>query len=382
MSSKSLKDEKTLWMQNTLDKIGADWNANSIGYFTAGEGALTNLARESIQNSIDAVDNNSEPVKVEFEKLKMNLKETLPNADKFKKIFLDSCEYQRGIQDRNTKDSIEESIAFINENFDKDIDVLKISDANTVGLTGAHKEDERSRFSNLVFTEGSSLDEGPGGGSFGVGKNAPFAMSIIRTVIYSTCYIDQETNKKRYALAIKSILGSYPDQNNKYYFNTTVLTMNNKKTITEKEIIFDCGLLKEDVGTDIYVLGIKINNENFIPKLLTDISENYFIRFHKNKLHCVVKDGAKISTIDSKSIGDRLHNNSFLYSKDSRGNYSTNLQYLTSKTQNKPSSFIFYQAITDGDFHEKEIPHAGKVQLYIKFNPKNVEDKLITNAQH
>ena len=90
MSSKSLKDEKTLWMQNTLDKIGADWNANSIGYFTAGEGALTNLARESIQNSIDAVDNNSEPVKVEFEKLKMNLKETLPNADKFKKIFLDS----------------------------------------------------------------------------------------------------------------------------------------------------------------------------------------------------------------------------------------------------------------------------------------------------
>ena len=35
-------------------------------------------------------------------------------------------EYQRGIQDRNTKDSIEESIAFINENFDKDIDVLKI----------------------------------------------------------------------------------------------------------------------------------------------------------------------------------------------------------------------------------------------------------------
>ena len=59
---------------------------------------------------------------------------------------MDSCEYQRGIQDRNTKDSIEESIAFINENFDKDIDVLKISDANTVGLTGAHKEDERSRF--------------------------------------------------------------------------------------------------------------------------------------------------------------------------------------------------------------------------------------------
>ena len=34
--------------------------------------------------------------------------------------------------------------------------------------------------------------------------------------------------------------------------------MNNKKTITDKEIIFDCGLLKEDVGTDIYVLGIKI----------------------------------------------------------------------------------------------------------------------------
>ena len=382
MSSKSLKDEKTLWMQNTLDKIGADWNANSIGYFTAGEGALTNLARESIQNSIDAVNNNSEPVKVKFEKLKMNLQETLPNADKFKKIFLDSCEYQRGIQDRNTKDSIEESIDFINKNFNKEIDVLKISDANTVGLTGAHKENERSRFSNLVFTEGSSLDEGPGGGSFGVGKNAPFAMSIIRTVIYSTCYIDQETNKKRYALAIKSILGSYPDQNNKYYFNTTVLTMNNKKTITDKEIILDCGLLKEDVGTDIYVLGIKINNKNFIPKLLTDISENYFIRFHKNKLHCVVKDGAKISTIDSKSIGDRLHNNSFLYSKDSRGNYSTNLQYLTSKTQNKPSSFIFYQAITDGDFHEKEIPHAGKVQLYIKFNPKNVEDKLMTSAQH
>jgi hypothetical protein len=66
--------------------------------------------------------------------------------------------------------------------------VLEISDQNTTGLIGP-TTDSTSVFAALVKGDGvtNKLDV-TSAGSFGIGKNAAYAVSDLQTVIYSTCY--------------------------------------------------------------------------------------------------------------------------------------------------------------------------------------------------
>ena len=65
------------------------------------------------------------------------------------------------------------------------IRILRISDFNTTGLPGS-KEYKSSPWQNLVKSSGVSDKNGTSGGSYGIGKSAPFACSDLRTVYYST----------------------------------------------------------------------------------------------------------------------------------------------------------------------------------------------------
>ena len=65
------------------------------------------------------------------------------------------------------------------------INVLKISDYNTEGLNGGDNERNGGWF-GLVKSVGSSNKNEGQGGSFGIGKGAPFAASHLRTCFYST----------------------------------------------------------------------------------------------------------------------------------------------------------------------------------------------------
>ena len=67
----------------------------------------------------------------------------------------------------------------------KNVSVLRISDFNTKGLTGSDK-DYNTPWQNLVKASGVSDKGDDAGGSFGIGKSAPFACSDLRTVFYAT----------------------------------------------------------------------------------------------------------------------------------------------------------------------------------------------------
>lgn len=62
---------------------------------------------------------------------------------------------------------------------------MRISDFNTTGLLGS-AEEYNSPWTNLTKSSGASDKVGSQGGSFGIGKFAPFACSDLRTVFYST----------------------------------------------------------------------------------------------------------------------------------------------------------------------------------------------------
>ena len=82
------------------------------------------------------------------------------------------------------------------------IPCLRVSDRNTTGLRG-------DQWRALVKMQGVSQKpemEGAGG-SHGIGKYAPFAVSTLRTVFYWTCFL--EDGKEREKFQGKSVLMSH-----------------------------------------------------------------------------------------------------------------------------------------------------------------------------
>ncbi|WWW36392.1 hypothetical protein V8017_05630 [Stenotrophomonas rhizophila] len=87
--------------------------------------------------------------------------------------------------------------------------VLLVEDYGTTGLLGPAVEG--SPFHALVKSSGvSQKNVADAGGSFGIGKNAAFAISNLRTVFYSTLYTDDQGSECHLSQG-KSILISHDD---------------------------------------------------------------------------------------------------------------------------------------------------------------------------
>lgn len=70
--------------------------------------------------------------------------------------------------------------------------MIRISNFNTLGLTGSDKTDEINPWTSLIYSDGISDKDLSSGGSYGIGKSAIFACSMLRTVFYSTLDIDSK----------------------------------------------------------------------------------------------------------------------------------------------------------------------------------------------
>ena len=139
---------------------------------------MASLAREIIQNSLDAEADPKRAVEVVFE-----IKEFPPPAE-FRREELrghvDACAREAEQTDNEQAKMFFERAA---ELLDKPkMRFLRVSDLNTTGL-------QPQQWMALVKSRGMSVKASPGaGGSFGIGKSAPFVVSGIRTVLYWTAY--------------------------------------------------------------------------------------------------------------------------------------------------------------------------------------------------
>lgn len=142
---------------------------------------IRSLAREICQNSLDATLPNEDPVKIVFQTFEIPMA-NVPGVADLKDSFKRAYDFW-GVQNNdNAKKFFSNAISVSNQ---KTVVCLRISDFNTSGLTGAH-EPYNSAWCNLIKSTGASDKGGSSGGSFGIGKFAPFACSAFRTVFYST----------------------------------------------------------------------------------------------------------------------------------------------------------------------------------------------------
>ena len=179
-------NSKYRWYQppDTSDNLTG---INDSSYYTFRDSRYEGLAREILQNSLDEQLDKRKPVRVEFSLTEVNTKD-IPDFENYKRLFKDGYESWKDDSQPNAKIFFAETLNALSKN---KIKVMRISDFNTNGVLGSQQEEIKSAkditpWYDLLKSEGSSSKGDTQGGSFGIGKNATFANSITRTVLYST----------------------------------------------------------------------------------------------------------------------------------------------------------------------------------------------------
>lgn len=294
------------------------------------------VARESIQNSLDARKDDTQPVLVRFERLNLPVAH-LPGLSGLKDMLQKAKDYSS---------NQEKSLAFYGaalELLGRDkVSVLKISDFNTIGLNGSD-DDTGGGWYKLTRGVGVNSMSGVGGGSFGIGKGAPFAASELRAVFYSTINEDNEpVFKGKVRLSsfrnddgdVKRGIGDYGLENGR-----SVGSIRNLDDIPEL-------FRRIEQGTDIYIIGYQTEESDWTKLLLNSLLNNFWAAIHFNELDVELLDN-----------GELLHRVS-----------EENLEeYMNEYAGGKDDSVNFYLAVKEPTKRiDAELPLLKKVSLFVK----------------
>lgn len=221
------------------------------------------FAREVLQNSIDAQASDEEPVKIIFSTFSLETN-NIPGITDLKKAIA-RCKsfwaYKSDYVDEYTR--IEHTL---NE---KSLMCLRVSDYNTTGLIGVESnKPKRNQF--LALTKGTGVSEKSGevsGGSKGLGKNAAFLMSKIRTVFYSTKTtkdLNGNSNSNIGSIGVADFISGYVDDNTKnlnrdYTQGKGFFASDDYNNALNKILNLDPSSTNRDdeTGTDIYIIGFR-----------------------------------------------------------------------------------------------------------------------------
>lgn len=301
-----------------------------------GEELMNNLAREICQNSLDAHDNsNSKPVKVVFELKQVETK----NYNVFSEYSkcLEGCRKfwsRGGVIDAKLDAFLKEAQTTIEK---PQINVLVASDYNTKGLIGNHDLDNISTsWEALTGAEGTSVksDENSAG-SFGIGKNAPFACSSLSMVFYNT--FDMDNNKAFIGVGKLATLlndeGKPTQRVGRYQKNDDI----NDKWIPiyeEDYDLFKDQFTRTEKGTDIIIVGFS-ETENWEENIIKAVIKNFFVAIQENRLVVEIRKSEKIT----KSINDVTISNMIeQYSKEDKTSEITRQLY---EAFVKPDNHVF-----------------------------------------
>ena len=288
------------------------------------------LAREICQNSLDASDSGKR-VRVEFE-LHKEASSQFPDVNDFKSALNKAKKSWQDQKDSKTKDFLNRAIKTLDS---KLINILRISDYNTTGLTGSD-EIYNSNWSNLIKASGSSDKSSTAGGSFGIGKFATFAASALRTVFYSTIDIDQKRASQGVARLVSFPKDESSDELTQgigFYGNP------NKNQKISDHLSFVSGYERTNPGTDIFIPGFIVQNE-WEEKIVIEVLESFLMAIY---------DGTLEIKVGNYHVNQETLNNFFTKHHQLIINNSKNLyaQFLSLTSQE--TDWINYSFLEESD---------------------------------
>ena len=255
----------------------------------------SSLARETIQNSLDARDSSDEPVHVSFEMVELS-PDDMGRAEL--SVAIDACQSEVDSDDPAQTELIRAQEVLARRR----IPFLRVSDRNTTGLRGKH-------WRTLVKMQGASFkaDLEGAGGSFGIGKYAPFAVSALRTVFYWTCYEEDGSNLERFQG--KCVLMSH--QHDGEEVQGTGFYGLREGCVEMSTSIPDCFRLTKQGsrpihGTSLAIAGF-MEARDWRRRVAASVIENFFYAIDRGELKVLIEPGegdADLFEIDDATLGD------------------------------------------------------------------------------
>lgn len=270
------------------------------------------VARETGQNSRDARDDANQPVRMTFDVV------TVPSID-----FPEILSYRAAARlclDKAKSLNKEKDTGFFEQALhvldQPGIRVLRISDFNTKGVPGPCEEGKP--FHTLAKADGiTDKDEVDSGGSFGIGKNAVFALSDIQTAYFSTIYRDEfGTNRalcigKTLFISHKGVDGV--ERRRKGYWGKVVGFM----PIDDPALIPDW-LRRTSRGTSIFSICMRQNPTDWRYEMAAALLINFFaaierkemefeidhgfLKINRNTIESLFSDGAIINAVEQLKL--------------------------------------------------------------------------------
>ena len=285
------------------------------------------LVRESIQNSLDAVDDKSQPVNVSFAVREFDGMEYPSFFELYKHIK--GCLDKFPVQGAPLYSPMLKY--FASSRLNQRISYLRITDSNTKGMV-YDSNDANSGFYKFI-AEGVAQDAEGAGGAFGFGKNAFWSLSPISTVFVSSQAKNGEIGFAGISkLCTHVIDGELLLPYGKY-------TSNGEAVLTKKEDIPETFLPKEK-GTNVYVLGINSVDEDALIKA---VLRNFWMAIYKKKL--TVKVERKV--IDSDHLEDLMTHYFDVVNDNSDKNYEYNPRVFYEIVKNAENNVDGYKIIEE-----------------------------------
>lgn len=340
--------DKYNWRFPKLDG-GLEQGINDGGIATfKGSKLYTYLAREICQNSLDAKAEGEKTVIVEFNNLSLK-KSEYPSLLALNSIFKDCRDYW----EQRMEPKLERFLAEADKKLTNDtIDFLVIRDFNTTGLSGAKAgRREKSKWRALTHSNGVTEKAKGSQGSYGIGKNAPFACSSFRTVFYNS--YAQEDNVKAFQ-GVARLITHLQDGSETIGVGFYQNTETSMPIFEEDKCALRDLLNRTKYGTDVVIAGFK-KSDSWKADIEKAVLSSFFV---------AIANGTLIIRIDGMEVNDKNLKDRIKY-------YADQEQKNDDKEKNITMILEFYYAFCEYDYKETgNIMENGDAILYIKKDDK------------
>lgn len=262
---------------------------------------LDSALRELIQNSIDHPLNNDKPVTFTLRSLDIPI--SLAHLTELRRHIDAAREHGLKQGDQKRVKRFQTMTRSLNG---MTLPVLAAIDANTTGLRADGSKDT---WRDLIHVEGSTADsQGVArGGSHGFGKNAPFNLSAIQTVFYTTRYRDHQGQDVHQCIGKAQLAAHHhPDGSNTLLQHTGFLACHDPtpNTPVSGDQIPDIFRLPEP-GTAVYMLAHQLD-DGWTRLATQAVARHFFHAIHSAKLVVRIedRDGAHPVVVDRDTIAD------------------------------------------------------------------------------
>ena len=317
---------------------------------------LGSLARETIQNSLDARSAADKPVSVTFEVKGIAGGNDLGRAELAQHI--EAC-LQEAEDDPKAHGVFAEAAKLAAKD---NVTFLRIADYNTTGLDDVHWE-------ALVKRQGSSEQSSPGaGGSYGIGKYAPFVVSLLRTVFYWSRY--ETSNTALEYCQGKAVLMSHKSTDGKKTQGTGFFgDRDGCKRLSDSYIPNSIGAVesgRDTHGTSIWIAGFS-DTQDWRIRVARSVVSNFFCAIADRDLEVLIEPD------DAGSMFKHWDINSHDLAKTFDGLLAETEDDEESDLRPLKEAFAFYTAMRKdiGVVKEREDSDLGHCRLWI-----HVEDGL------